>query len=88
MPVRAVAEAFGLEVKYENGTVLITNPASGKTVTMYIGQKEALVGNQKVILEVAAKIKGNRTFVSLRFVTEGLGTSVDYLSEGQIVTVD
>ncbi len=89
VPVRAVAEALGLNVQYfENGTVVITNPANGRTVTIYVGNTEALIGNQKTSLEVAAKIKGGRTFVPLRFVAEGLGAGVDYLADGQIVTVD
>ncbi|MEW6424870.1 MAG: stalk domain-containing protein [Bacillota bacterium] len=88
VPVRAVAEALGLDVKYANGTVTITNPANGKTVALFIGRKEALAGNRTVTLEAAAKIKGARAFVPLRFVTEALGASVDYLGDGQIVTVD
>lgn len=88
VPVRAVAEALGLDVKYANGTVTITNPANGKTVALFIGRQEALAGNQTVTLEAAAKIKGARAFVPLRFVTEALGASVDYLGDGQIVTVD
>ena len=89
IPVRAVAEALGLNVQYfENGTVVITNPANGRTVTIYIGKTEALVGNQKTSLEAAATIKGQRTFVPLRFVAQGLGAGVDYLADGQIVAVD
>ncbi len=88
IPVRAVAEALGLEVKYEGEAVVITNPANGKTVTLFIGKQEALVDNEKVTLEAAAKIKGARAFVPLRFVAQGLGASVDYLAEGQVVTVD
>jgi len=87
-PVRAIAEALGLKVAYENGTVLITNPADGKTITLFAGRPEALAGNQKITLEAAAEIKGDRLFVPLRFVGETLGASVEYIGEGRIVTVD
>ncbi|MCL6449402.1 MAG: tetratricopeptide repeat protein [Armatimonadetes bacterium] len=89
VPVRAVAEALGLNVQYfDNGTVVITNPTNGRTVTIYIGKTEALIGSQKTSLEASAKIKDERTFVPLRFVAQGLGAGVDYLADGQIVTVD
>jgi tetratricopeptide (TPR) repeat protein len=88
VPVRAVAEALGLEVKYENGTVLITNPSNGKTVVLFIGGQKARVGGQEITLDAATQIKGNRTFVPLRFVAQALGAGVDYVPDGQVVTVD
>ncbi len=89
VPVRAIAEALGMDVKYEDGAVVITNPASGKTVTLYLGRAEARVGGRKVTLDVPAQaIPPGRTVVPLRFVGENLGAKVNWVEDGQVVAVN
>ncbi len=89
VPVRAIAEALGLDVNYKDGTVVITNPASGKTVTLYLGRSEAMVDGQKVALDVPARvIPPGRTVVPLRFVSEKLGADVKWFETGQIAAVN
>ncbi|MEW6064600.1 Tetratricopeptide repeat-containing protein [Desulforamulus putei DSM 12395] len=89
VPVRAIAEALGLDVKYKAGAVVITNPASGKTVTLYLGRTEAKVSGRKVTLDVPAQaIPPGRTVVPLRFVSENLDAKVNWVEDGQVVAVN
>ncbi len=89
VPVRAIAEALGLEVDYKSGVVTITNPANGKTVILYVGRSEAEVSGQKVALDVPAQVvPSGRTVVPLRFVGENLGADVDWFEDGQVVAIN
>ncbi|GAW94347.1 copper amine oxidase-like domain-containing protein [Calderihabitans maritimus] len=89
VPIRAIAEALDLKVDYKNGVVVITNPVSEKTVTLFLGRSEAKVGKQKVILDVPPEvIPPGRTVVPLRFVSENLGADVKWFEEGQVVAVN
>ncbi|SHJ15444.1 tetratricopeptide repeat protein [Desulfofundulus thermosubterraneus] len=89
VPVRAIAEALGLDVNYEDGAVVITNPASGKTVTLYLGRSEAEAGGRKVTLDVPAQVvPPGRTVIPLRFVSENLGADVNWVEDGQVVAVN
>ncbi|MDI6813915.1 MAG: stalk domain-containing protein [Desulfitobacteriaceae bacterium] len=89
VPVRAIAEALGLEVDYQNGVATITNPANGKTVILYVGRSEAEVNGQKVALDVPAQVvPPGRTVVPLRFVSENLGADVKWFEDGQVVAVN
>ncbi|MGI9950784.1 tetratricopeptide repeat protein [Moorellaceae bacterium AZ2] len=88
MPVRAIAEALGLEVDYRDGVITLANPASGKTVVLYVGRAEAEVDGRKVALDVPAKVvPPGRTVVPLRFVSENLGAAVDWFEDGQVVAI-
>ncbi len=89
VPVRAIAEALGLEVDYKDGVVTITNPADGKTVVLRVGRAEAEVGGQRVALDAPARVvPPGRTVIPLRFVSENLGASVDWFEDGQVVAVN
>ena len=89
VPVRAIAEALGLNVDYREGVVTITNPTNGKTVVLYVGRAEAEVDGQKVTLDAPARIvPPGRTVVPLRFVGESMGADVNWFETGQVVVVN
>ncbi|SMB96664.1 Tetratricopeptide repeat-containing protein [Thermanaeromonas toyohensis ToBE] len=89
VPVRAIAEALGLQVDYKEGVVTITNPANGKIVVLHTGRAEAVVDGRKVGLEVPAKVvPPGRTVVPLRFVGENFGADVEWFENGQVVAVN
>ncbi|MGQ9496763.1 MAG: stalk domain-containing protein [Desulfotomaculales bacterium] len=91
VPIRAVVEALGLEVGYDAGaaTVTITNPADGKTVVLYLGQKKAIIGNRETTLDTPAKIvPPGRTVVPLRFLSEAFGKDVNWFENGQIAAIN
>ena len=76
-------------MKYKDGAVVITNTASGKTVTLYMGRSETKIGGRKVTLDVPAQaIPPGRTVVPLRFVSENLDAKVNWVEDGQVVAVN
>jgi tetratricopeptide (TPR) repeat protein len=89
VPVRAIAEALGLKVDYQNGVVTITNPANGKELVLYLGRAEAEVDGRKVVLDAPARVvPPGRTVVPLRFVSESMGADVKWFRTGQVVAVN
>ncbi|MCX8095493.1 MAG: stalk domain-containing protein [Caldisericia bacterium] len=93
VPLRFIAESFGAKVNWEPKEQKITITLETKTITLWVGKKEALVNNQRYYLEVPPKvieipeIGGGRTVVPLRFVSEALGAKVDWDPDLQIITI-
>ncbi|MGM9938003.1 MAG: copper amine oxidase N-terminal domain-containing protein [Candidatus Ornithomonoglobus sp.] len=89
IPFRAIFEAADADVMWDDEmkTVIAVkgNGEDSTSIVLQIGKNEAFVNDQKVELEAAAEITGDRTFVPLRFVMEALGAQVDW--DGDTYTV-
>jgi putative sterol carrier protein len=86
VPMRAIFEAQGATVEWEEATQTVTAQKGDVTVKLTIGGK-AFVNDEEVALEVAAKLVDGRTLVPLRFVSESLGAKVDWTEETETVTI-
>lgn len=51
------------------------------TISLFIGEKKAIVNFQQVTLDVAPIIRENRTFVPIRFIAETFGAKVSWKEE-------
>ncbi len=82
VPFRALFEAVDADVVWdaETQTVIAVRPdeAGSTSITLQIGSTDAFVNEEKVTLDKAAEITGDRTFVPLRFVMESLGADVEW----------
>lgn len=87
VPVRFVAEALGAQVEWLADSQTVKISLKGKTILLPVGKLQATVDGAAVTLDVAASIKGNRTFVPVRFVSEALGAQVDYDAATQTVLI-
>jgi hypothetical protein len=76
VPLRGIFERLGASVVYENGT--INAQGSGHSVSLRIGSNQATVDGQNQLLDVAPFMIGDSTYVPLRFVSQALGTNVNY----------
>ena len=85
--VRLIAEKLGAEVQWDadNREVILTKDDT--TVRLPIGETYAYVNGERTELDVAAKIRGNRTLVPLRFFSETFGADVQWLSESRVVVI-
>ncbi len=81
VPLRAIFEALGAEVEWENETQTITAKKGDTTIVLAIDKKEASVNEEKMELTVAPKIIDTRTLVPVRFIAESLGTVVTWDGE-------
>ena len=91
VPIRAVSESMGLEVKWlsETRQVLITagDDLDAGYVLLGIGDKTAIVDDDEVQLDVKPYIDSERTMVPVRFVTESLGANVDWDGDTRTVLI-
>lgn len=91
VPMRAIFEAVGAKVEWdeETETVYAIREKNGEfsSVTLQIGNVTAFVNSEENILDVAAQIKGDRTFVPLRFVVESLGEKVEWDNDNYAVII-
>jgi len=78
VPIRFVSEALGAKVGWDNKTRTATVKHGSKTITLVVGKKEYDLDGKKQSMDTAAMLKDTRTFVPLRFVSEGLGATVKY----------
>jgi hypothetical protein len=76
VPFRALAEAFGAEVSYDEATQAVTATLGSKTVVMTIGSATYTVNGAEQTADVAPFINGSRTMVPVRFVAEAFGSTV------------
>ena len=70
VPFRALAEAFGAEVAYDEATQAVTAELNGVTVVMTIGSATYTVNGAEKTMDVAPFINGSRTMVPVRFAAE------------------
>ncbi len=75
VPMRGFIESMGGEVEW-TPPGRITARLNGQTVTMTIGSREATAGRRTVQLDVPAQLIGDRTYIPVRFMSEGLGAQV------------
>ena len=76
VPFRALAEAFGAEVAYDEATQAVTAELNGTTVVMTIGSATYTVNGEEKTMDVAPFINGSRTMVPVRFAAEAFGIKV------------
>lgn len=80
VPIRAIVEAMGGTVSWDNTTQQITLTANGNTVNMWVGKNEITVNGVKREIDVAPVIQNGRTYVPIRFAAENLNAKVDWIN--------
>lgn len=88
VPYRKLAEEIGAEVDWNASTQKVTVTKGGKNVQLAIGSTKATVNGKAVTLDAAAVVKGNRTLVPLRFLSESLGLWVKWNDSTKTVTIN
>ena len=76
VPFRALAEAFGAEVAYDEATQAVTAKLNGTEIVMTIGSATYTVNGAEKTMDVAPFINGSRTMVPVRFAAEAFGIKV------------
>ena len=89
VPVRFIAESFGVQVDWEEATQTVTITLDGVVTTLVIGFHEMKVGDKRVTLDVPAQTLHDRTLLPLRAICEeALGKTVFWDDAGLIVISD
>jgi hypothetical protein len=88
VPVRFVSEALGAEVSWEGSTKTVTISQRDKEIKIVIGKKDYTINGEKSLMDTEALLKEDRTFIPIRFVSEGLGARVDWDPAVRTVYID
>jgi phospholipase C len=78
VPARKIFELLGAAVQWDGDTRTVTGIKGNTKISLQIDSKIATVNGKKVTLEQAATLDNGNTLVPVRFVSEALGTKVDW----------
>ena len=80
VPIRAVVEAMGGTIGWEQDTRKITLTARGNVVEMWLDKTDIKINGVSQKMDVAPVSKNGRTFVPVRFAAENLNCKVDWIN--------
>ncbi len=87
VPVRAISEANGAEVKWDGDERVVTIISAKVEINLQIDSEKAIVNNKSVELDTPAQIISDRTMVPVRFVAESFGYIVGWDDETRTVSL-
>lgn len=88
VPVRFVAETLGAdEVLWDGEKRTVTIKDGGDVTELSVGESTAYVNGEARELGAPARLKNNRTYVPLRFVSENMGAVVLWDEERRVVDI-
>ena len=88
IPLRAVTEALGAEVNWDDAARTATIVKSGIRVVFELGSRQTSVNGSQMIMDTEPVLKNNRIMIPFRYVGEYLGAKVDWIPDTRTVTVD
>lgn len=87
LPLRAIFEALGLEVLWNDETRTITGMSHEKVIILGVDSTIAYVDGQQRYLDVPSKIINGSTLVPVRFIAESLGLNVVWVQESKTILI-
>ncbi|WP_405171769.1 CotH kinase family protein [Paenibacillus sp. FSL H8-0280] len=78
VPVNAILEAMGAEVTWDKTAKTVTAVLNDQTLVLKIGSSAVTVNGETLEIDAPAIIQNSRTLVPVRFISEGLGLTVDW----------
>ncbi len=87
VPLRAIFEALGAVVGWDEATQTVTATKQGTTIVLTIDQKQATVNGATQELDVPATVINDRTMVPVRFIANSLGSYVEWVDSTQTVII-
>ncbi|MCR4719304.1 MAG: copper amine oxidase N-terminal domain-containing protein [Firmicutes bacterium] len=87
VPVRAIFESLGADVKWDNETRTAIGTKGGTVVRVQIDNTTAYVNDEVKLLDVPAQIINNRTMVPARFISEALDCKVTWYEKTSTASV-
>ena len=87
VPLRAIFEALGATVDWEEATQTVTSTKGDLTIKLTIGSNKLYRGDEEVTLDVPAQVVNDRTLVPVRAISESFGCQVDWDEATQTVTI-
>lgn len=86
-PMRAIFEAIGSDVQWDQATKTATGTKDGKVVSVQIGNEYGYKGGEAIKLLQPAQLINSRTMVPLRFISESLDCDVQWDGNSKTITI-
>ncbi len=87
VPLRAIFEALGSTVEWDDATKTVTAVKEDVTIRMTIGAGEFTRNEETVVLDSPATIVDSRTLVPVRAIAESFGSEVGWIAETKTVEI-
>lgn len=87
VPLRAIFEALGVNVDWDNNSRTVTATTETVTFKMVIGEEKYTVNNEVFTSDTTAQIINSSTMVPVRVVSESLGCNVGWDGSTQTVII-
>ncbi|MCU7667796.1 copper amine oxidase N-terminal domain-containing protein [Bacillus thuringiensis] len=84
---RPISEYLDADLKWDNKAKKVTVTHKNKKIELTNGKKEGLVNGKKKKLDESVQIINGKVYVPLRFVSESLGTKVNWNAKEKVVTI-
>ncbi len=87
VPLRAIFEALGATVDWEEATQTVTSTKGDITIKLTIGSDKLYKNDTEFVLDVPAQVVNDRTLVPVRAISESFGCQVGWEETTQTVTI-
>lgn len=87
LPARFVAEHLGATVIWTEETQTATITKDDVVIILRVGEEYAQVNDKKLKLDAPVFQQNDRTYTPLRFISETLGATVDWIEESQQIII-
>lgn len=87
VPLRAVFEALGATVAWDDATKTVTSVKGDITVALTVGTNQITVNDEAKTIDVPAQIMNDRTMVPVRAVAEAFGCDVQWDNNTRTVVI-
>ncbi len=78
VPVRLIAEYFGADVEWNGDENKVVITENGNTINLYMDENAIDINGSVSYMDAAPAIINDTAYVPIRFVSEALGTEVEY----------
>jgi len=87
VPIRFVSERLGSKVGWDQSKQEVTISKDNTTIRWKVNEKKANVNGKTVSFDAPLLLKKNSSFIPVRFVSELLGSPVEYVSNPKTVII-
>ena len=87
VPIRAIFEAMGAQVTWDNATSTAVCTKGDTIVKMTVGSKEMYIGSELLTMDVSPAVIDGRTLAPARYVAEAFGANVQWNQDANTVVI-
>ena len=88
VPVGAISAALGFKVSWDKAANQATISKNGNTIVLTINSSSAKVNGEDAVMDVPARIRGERMLIPLRFISEKFDCTVDWYGTKKLAAIN